>query len=57
MPAPLFMPAVDGSVAVVIGEPQDARRYAELPRAQALEALFDRIAAVQQQAETIRRKT
>lgn len=57
LPAPLFMPDVHGSIGVVIGEPEDARRYAELPRDRALSALFERIAAVQRRAETIRRKT
>jgi 1-acyl-sn-glycerol-3-phosphate acyltransferase len=56
-PAPLFMPAVEGSIGVAIGEPEDARRYAELPREQAMKALFERIAAAQRQAEVVRRKT
>jgi 1-acyl-sn-glycerol-3-phosphate acyltransferase len=55
-PAPLFMPASPGNIGVVIGEPEDARRYADLPRDRAMIALAERIAAVQRDAEKIRRK-
>jgi 1-acyl-sn-glycerol-3-phosphate acyltransferase len=56
IPAPLFMPAWDGTVAVSVGKPLEARRFADLPREQALQALFDEIHKVQQRAERLRRK-
>ncbi len=56
IPAPLFIPAVGGTIGVAIGEPEDARRYAELPREKALTELFDRINAMQRHAERLRRK-
>jgi 1-acyl-sn-glycerol-3-phosphate acyltransferase len=56
IPAPLFMPAWDGTVAVSVGQPLEARRFAELPREQALQALFDEIQKVQLRAERLRRK-
>jgi len=55
IPAPLFMPPWAGTLAVSIGAPLDARRFAELPRAQALQALFDEIQKVQLRAERLRR--
>ncbi len=54
--APLFLPAPRGGLAVSFGKPLDGKRYAELPREQALKELFDRIAEVQQRAEVLRRK-
>jgi 1-acyl-sn-glycerol-3-phosphate acyltransferase len=56
-PAPLFWPAVRGTIAVAIGEPEEARRYAELPREQALTELAVKIDAVRSRAEALRRKT
>jgi hypothetical protein len=50
------MPAWDGTVAVSVGKPLEARRFAELPREQALQALFDEIQKVQLRAERLRRK-
>jgi 1-acyl-sn-glycerol-3-phosphate acyltransferase len=55
-PAPLFLPANPGTIAVAIGKPLDGRRYAKMPRAQALQELFAEIAQVQEQAEILRRK-
>jgi 1-acyl-sn-glycerol-3-phosphate acyltransferase len=57
IPAPLFMPDAEGAIGVVIGEPEDARRYAELPRERALDELAQQIAAVQRRADAVRRKT
>jgi 1-acyl-sn-glycerol-3-phosphate acyltransferase len=54
--APLFLPAPRGGIAVSIGPALDGRRYAELPREEALAELFDRIQAAQQRAERLRRK-
>jgi 1-acyl-sn-glycerol-3-phosphate acyltransferase len=53
--APLFVPETLGRITVVIGEPEDARHYAERPREQALDELAGRIAAVQRRAEQLRR--
>jgi 1-acyl-sn-glycerol-3-phosphate acyltransferase len=55
-PAPLFMPAGAGTIGIVMGEPEDARRYADMPRAKAMGELFDRISALQRRAEQVRRK-
>ena len=54
--APLFWPPGAGNTAVYVGKPLDGRRYAELPREQALQELFDKLAESQRQAERIRRK-
>jgi len=35
----------------------DAQRYVDLPREQALQELFDRVAEVQKRAEALRRKS
>src|SRR5439155_15471000 len=35
-PAPLFLPAHRGTIAVAVGRPFDARRLAQLPREEAL---------------------
>jgi 1-acyl-sn-glycerol-3-phosphate acyltransferase len=56
MPAPLFCPDVRGTIGVVIGKPEDARRYADMPRAPALAELATKIAAVRRAAEALRRK-
>ena len=56
IPAPLFLPARPGTIGVVIGEPVSASHFAELPRDKALADLFDRIAALRDQAEHLRRK-
>ena len=55
IPAPLFLPAGPGTIAIAIGKPFDSRRYAELPRDQAMKELFDKIAVEQQRAEKLRR--
>jgi CMP/dCMP kinase len=55
-PAPLFWPAGKGTLAVVMGEPLDSSRYATMPREQALQELYDKIAVEQQHAEEIRRR-
>jgi 1-acyl-sn-glycerol-3-phosphate acyltransferase len=54
--APVFWPANRGTIAVSIGAPLEAGRFAGLPREQALGELFDAIAAVQRRAEALRRK-
>jgi 1-acyl-sn-glycerol-3-phosphate acyltransferase len=57
LPAPLFWPAdqSSGTIAVVLGKPVDSRRYAELPREQAMQELFELIAKEQARAEKLRR--
>ncbi|MBI2807344.1 MAG: 1-acyl-sn-glycerol-3-phosphate acyltransferase [Planctomycetes bacterium] len=55
-PAPLFLPARPGTIAVSIGAPIDARRLAELPRQEALAKLFDLIHAQKDIAEKLRRR-
>jgi len=54
--APLFMPAMPGTVAVCVGKPIPSRHYANAPREQVLQSLFDEIHALHLQAEALRRK-
>ncbi len=56
VPAPLFLPAQKGTIAVHVGAPVNARRYADMPREQALQELFDLIQREQHKAEALRRK-
>jgi 1-acyl-sn-glycerol-3-phosphate acyltransferase len=55
-PAPLFLPAGRGAMAVVVGPPLDAHPLANLPRDRCLAELFAALQNVQQQAERLRRK-
>ncbi len=54
--APIFLPPSRGGIAVSFGPPLDPARYQDMPREQALQDLFDRIAEVNQRAERLRRK-
>jgi 1-acyl-sn-glycerol-3-phosphate acyltransferase len=56
LPAPLFLPAGPGTLAVAIGRPLDGRRLAELPREQVLKELFEALTRMHAQAERLRRK-
>ena len=56
IPAPLFWPAGKGTIAVSVGRPLDARRFAQMPREQALAELHQEIDAVQRRAEKLRRR-
>lgn len=56
IPAPLFLPPGNGTIAVSVGRPLDSRIYADLPRAQALDLLFQEIHRVQCRAEKLRRR-
>jgi 1-acyl-sn-glycerol-3-phosphate acyltransferase len=56
IPAPLFMPSPRGTIGVSLGKPVDGRRYAEMPREEALQDLFDIIHAEQERAEKLRRR-
>jgi len=56
VPAPLFWPASQGTIAVSVGRPLEASRFAGLPREQALTELYQEIDAVQRRAEKLRRQ-
>lgn len=56
IPAPLFMPAGKGTIAVVVGRPIASERLAELRREEALPALLEEIRRVHRAAEKLRRK-
>jgi 1-acyl-sn-glycerol-3-phosphate acyltransferase len=56
LPAPLFLPAAKGTVAVSVGRPIDGRRFAAMPREQVLAELAKAIHAQGQRAERLRRK-
>jgi 1-acyl-sn-glycerol-3-phosphate acyltransferase len=54
--APLFLPAGEATLAVVAGPALDGRRYATLPRDQALAELLAAMRGAADQAERLRRK-
>jgi 1-acyl-sn-glycerol-3-phosphate acyltransferase len=54
--SPFILPATDASVAVVIGKPLDAERFAQLPREDMLTALSLELQKVHDEAERLRRK-
>lgn len=56
VPAPLFLPAAKGAIAVSVGRPLDSPHYAELSRRQLLDELFDEMHRVYECAERLRRK-
>lgn len=56
IPAPLFLPAGEGTIAVSVGRPLDPHRLAALPREEALGELFEAIARTRARAERLRRK-
>lgn len=56
VPAPLFLPAEPGTLAVSIGKPLDARHYADLPRPELLRELYEVLHATHAHAEALRRK-
>jgi 1-acyl-sn-glycerol-3-phosphate acyltransferase len=53
--APLFLPPGPGTIAVSIGKPIPSQRFADLPREQAAQELFDEIQKMQCRAEKLRR--
>lgn len=57
IPAPLFLPAGRGTIAVSIGKPFHSRDLAGLSREQMLDRLFAEVQAAQQRAERLRRKS
>jgi len=56
VPAPLFLPARKGTMAVSVGRPLDAKRYAAMDRDEVLVELFQELQKVQEKAERLRRK-
>ncbi len=56
MPAPLFLPAAKGTLAVSIGRPLDGAKLAELPRPRLLTTLFEELSIVHERAKRLRRK-
>lgn len=55
-PAPLFLPAALGTIAVSVGEPLDGRRFADMSREQILNELTAELQKAEQDAEKLRRK-
>lgn len=53
---PLFLPPAKGGVAIVFGKPFDSAQLAAMPREEALDVLFRKIAILQRRAEELRRK-
>jgi 1-acyl-sn-glycerol-3-phosphate acyltransferase len=56
IPAPLFLPPWEGTVAVTIGKPIDSNIYKGLERKEVIEDLEKRIHVVQARAERLRRR-
>lgn len=56
IPAPLFLPPNQGTLAVCISPPIPSDQYADVPRQEVLEDLFKRMQEVQTRAEQLRRK-
>jgi 1-acyl-sn-glycerol-3-phosphate acyltransferase len=54
--APLFLPPTPATLAVSVGQPLDARRFAEMPRADAVAALSAELQKVVIRAERLRRR-
>jgi 1-acyl-sn-glycerol-3-phosphate acyltransferase len=54
--SPIFMPATKGTVAAVVGPPLDPKDLADLPRAELLGLLYDKIHKLRLRAEQLRRK-
>jgi 1-acyl-sn-glycerol-3-phosphate acyltransferase len=55
IPAPLFLPAQRGGIAVSIAPPLDGRQLAKLPRQQLLDRLFQELKNAHQKANRLRR--
>jgi 1-acyl-sn-glycerol-3-phosphate acyltransferase len=56
LPAPLCLPARPGAISVSLGAALDPHRFADLPREQALQELFDKIHDEEIRAEKLRRR-
>jgi 1-acyl-sn-glycerol-3-phosphate acyltransferase len=57
VPAPLFLPAGNGTLAVAIGRPLDAKSLTDLPRERLLDVLLAELLQVHGRAEQLRRKS
>lgn len=57
MPAPLFLPAQQGRIAVSIGPPLDVHHFAEMPRTRCLEELHAQMSETIACAERLRRRS
>jgi 1-acyl-sn-glycerol-3-phosphate acyltransferase len=55
-PGPLWMPGGKGTIAISVGKPLDARKYADLPRETMLTDLFSHVQSLKDRAEKIRKK-
>jgi 1-acyl-sn-glycerol-3-phosphate acyltransferase len=56
IPAPLFLPAGKGTIAVSVGPPMDSRRFADQPREKVLAELFVELQKQKERAQRLRRK-
>jgi 1-acyl-sn-glycerol-3-phosphate acyltransferase len=56
VPAPLFLPAFKGTIAVSVGRPIDSRRFAHQPRDTVLGDLFVELQKQKEKAQRLRRK-
>lgn len=56
IPAPIFLPAQKGTIAVSVGRPLDATHYIPLPRQQLLTELFAELQRMVGRAEKLRRR-
>jgi 1-acyl-sn-glycerol-3-phosphate acyltransferase len=56
IPAPIFLPASERTIAVSIGKPLDPTRYAAMPREEAMTELGAILAEAKGRAERLRRK-
>ena len=56
VPAPLFLPARQGTIAVSVGRPIDSRRFAHRPRETVLADLFVELQKQKEKAQRLRRK-
>lgn len=56
LPAPLFIPAFKGTIAVSVGRPIDSRRFAHQPRDTVLADLFVELQKQKEKARRLRRK-
>jgi 1-acyl-sn-glycerol-3-phosphate acyltransferase len=55
IPAPLFLPAGKGTIAVSVGPPMDSRRFADQPREKVLADLFVELQKQKEKAQRLRR--
>lgn len=56
VPAPLFLPPWEGTMAVSVGRPLDGKHFAAMPREAMLDELFQELKKAQEDADKLRRK-